>query len=578
MQEDNRNGEYARSAQEGDAHTEGDHTEDQAGNRAGSYTGGYARNRAEEDHAGNHAEDRTKDYTGNRAEGYAGNRAEEHVNETIFTPADAGCGGSAPRSAGTSSHYGEYNTPDSRADSASDRSQIYDADFDEDYSRSPQRRRNDYREPWQTGLSDADNRRRGGSRSRRTRNSATRGVMLTLSIVILIIASAYAFIDDGPGTLWSRSYGGIRTPQLPENGSGRDFFPPNDGYFFEFDNIPPSSGAVTIPRAPLDANVTLEISSLPLGENMTRQAVYNKCIPWVVGITASSDVNGDKFWGSGIIMTSDGYIVTNSHIIESTASVEISLNNGLTYDALLVGHDTRTDIAVLKIDATGLPYAEFGDSGKLEVGEDVVAIGNPLGEDLRGTMTNGIISGISRDVDYNGYQMTLLQTTAAINEGNSGGPLINMHGQVIGITNMKMVSYYVTVEAIAFAIPSTNIKAVVDELVRNGYVSGRPGIGITVTPIPSTAKDYYTLPMGVYIRSVNEYSDAHKKGLTTGDIIVAADGEDVTDSGELNRIKDRHGVGEILTLTIYRNGETFDVEIELYDMAELDSHSANERR
>ena len=326
----------------------------------------------------------------------------------------------------------------------------------------------------------------------------------------------------------------------------------------------------TLPRAPIGDGVKMKLSSQPEGVALSKQDIYKKCSQSVVAIMAKTEDESKYFWGSGIIISDDGYILTNYHVLEEgTVSVAVTLTNDKEYEARLVGIDEYTDIAVLKIDGNNLPVAEFGDSSLLEEGEDVLAIGNPLGKDLRGTITNGIISAINRDIDYGGYTMTLLQTTAAINEGNSGGPLINMHGQVIGITNMKMVSYTGAVEGIAFAIPSSSIKPVVDEIIELGYVSGRPAIGVWVQDIPEAVKKVRNLPDGVYVESVFDDTDAFHKGVKEGDVITAVDGESVKASVDLNVIKDALQVGDTLTITIYRDGETFDVEIELCDMADL---------
>ena len=230
--------------------------------------------------------------------------------------------------------------------------------------------------------------------------------------------------------------------------------------------------------------------------------------------------------------------------------------------------DSISDLAVLKIDAQGLTAAEFGDSSGLLVGDRVIAIGNPLGQDLYGTMTDGIVSAINRDVTYAGHMMTLIQTNAAINEGNSGGPLINIYGQVIGITNMKAASRN-GVEGIGFAIPTSSVRPVVDALLAEGRVSGRPSIGITIGPIESSAMEYYGLPSGLYIESVAAGSDAEAQGVQSGDILVAVNGEPVSTTYDVNAIKDGMQVGDTLTLTLYRGGKTFDVTVTLMDTNDI---------
>ena len=389
---------------------------------------------------------------------------------------------------------------------------------------------------------------------RDTRRS-TKILMLSISALIIVIAASMIFM--GSDTVQP---GGQK--DLP--GPGYEDY---QDYIEDFYKEVPRS-KTTIPSAPVDPGVTMELAETPQEAPLNLQQIYKHCCPSVVAITAKVGGRG-FYWGTGIILSENGYIVTNAHIIEGTESVTVTLQDDREFEAKLVGSDSRSDIAVLKIDAENLPYAEFGDSTKLEVGDEVLAIGNPLGEELRGTMTNGIISAINRGITYNGHSMTLLQTNAAINEGNSGGPLINMHGQVIGITNMKMMSKYANIEGIGFAIPTTVIKPVVDELIRQGFVAGRPAIGITVGNIPPMAEQYYTLPDGLYVTSVEENSDAYKKGIREGDIITEANGTPVASIEDMNAIKETMAVGDTLLLTVYRNGETFVVDVVLMDMSEL---------
>ena len=223
---------------------------------------------------------------------------------------------------------------------------------------------------------------------------------------------------------------------------------------------------------------------------------------------------------------------------------------------------------MLKVDATDLQPAEFGDSGKLAVGDRVVAIGDPLGAQLRGTMTSGIVSAINRDLEVNDRTMTLIQTDAALNNGNSGGPLINCYGQVIGINTMKLRSYYsTTAEGLGFAIPMAVAKPILEELMENGYVAGRPAIGISYDTLPLAFRIYYNLPEGVYINAVYDGSDAQAKGVAAGDIITAVNGTRVTSIDELNRVKNQFTAGDSITLTLYNGGSYRDVEVTLIDQA-----------
>ena len=298
------------------------------------------------------------------------------------------------------------------------------------------------------------------------------------------------------------------------------------------------------------------------------QDIYSSVIDSVVSI--SSMTSSGTSSGTVIIMSSDGYVITNHHVITGALVISVLTNDNQEYEAALVGSDEMSDLAVLKIDARGLQAAEFGDSSKLRVGDSVVAIGDPLGVQLRGTMTNGIISAINRDLTVGDRTMTLIQTNAALNNGNSGGPLINCYGQVIGINTVKMSSYYTataSVEGLGFAIPISVAKPIIDELIENGYVAGRPAIGISGDSLPSYYRTYYRLPEGVYVTSVNEGSDAKAKGIREGDIVTAINGEKICSIDELNTVKNQYAAGDEVTLTVYRSGTYYEVTVTLVDQA-----------
>lgn len=420
---------------------------------------------------------------------------------------------------------------------------------------------------------------------------------ITVCVLLLLVASVYAF-SDSFGLHWSvrtgdgehdRSFtfelpgGKEKTPekaeetQTPKSSSDalpdedydedyRDFF--SRYYVTELPTAQNEASSIRRSDSVTDFRITLE--SAADREALSLQELYAECVDSVVGIKATARGKMGYFWGTGIIMSEDGYILTNQHIISGTDKAVIILPDGTEHAALLVGEDAQMDIAVLKIEAEGLQPAVFGDSGALSVGDGVVAIGNPLTDSLSGTMTNGIISAIDRSVSLNSHPMTLLQTNAAINEGNSGGPLFNLYGQVIGVTNMKMSnpSSDVAVEGLGFAIPSATIKAVTDQLIATGrYV--RPGIGITVGAIVAEDAEHYDLPNGLYISSVSPTSDAAAKGVKAGDILTHVNGIPVRKTDDVIAIRDAMLIGEEMTLTIFRDGETFDVAIELYDLSEL---------
>ncbi len=279
--------------------------------------------------------------------------------------------------------------------------------------------------------------------------------------------------------------------------------------------------------------------------------------------------------GTGVVISSDGYIVTNAHVIYDSSSgygeaqsVEIQMSDQETiYEAAIVAYDVESDLAVLKVEQTGLVAAEFGDSDECQVGELVVAIGNPLGLELQNTVTCGIISALNREITINDKKMRLIQTDTAINSGNSGGPLINSAGQVIGINSAKMSSSYssnnASIEGIGFAIPITEAKEIVDDLITYGYVTGRPQLGITCQDVSEAVAQAYNFPMGACIISITEGGAADKAGLQVQDFIIAIDGNTITTTEELNEYKNQHDAGEQVVLTIVRQGQQMDVTVTL---------------
>lgn len=348
--------------------------------------------------------------------------------------------------------------------------------------------------------------------------------------------------------------------EMPE--SWEDFF---DDYF-----VPEEADreACEIPTVAEKPDWELELAKPGVREK-SLQEVYRGCVDSIVSIRTYSTGKRGYHWGSGIIMSEDGLILTNAHMIEGCDSAEIVLQDGSSYQAELVGTDWVSDLAVLKIEAEGLKPAVFGDSEKLSVGDSVAAIGNPLGEEFVASLTDGIVSGIDRGIDFDGHNINMIQTNTAINEGSSGGALFNMYGQVVGVTNMKMVSYYSSIEGICFAIPSSTVHDVVNSLISSGKVKGRPGVGITVGAIPADAAEFYEIPEGLYISKVAKGSDAEAKGIRAGDIITAVNGEPAKSSEDILRVRDKLGVGDAITFTIWRDGKSFDRDVELADYSEI---------
>lgn len=321
--------------------------------------------------------------------------------------------------------------------------------------------------------------------------------------------------------------------------------------------------------------------------------IVDDIMPSVVGISATFEyVNRISLWGwggiqpeeerkemtgtgTGIVMTDDGYIVTNAHVVFDSSdydcgeavTVSVLLSDETEHDAKIIAYDVETDIAVLKIDETGLKPAEFGDSDDLRVGELVIAVGNPLGFDLFGSVTSGIVSALDREISINERQMKLIQTDAAINFGNSGGPLLNSCGQVIGINSAKMSSSYGSgsIEGLGFSIPINEAKVIIDDLINNGHVTGRPQIGIVAVDVTEIYSRYLNIPMGVYVQSVQEGSPAEMAGIQIGDVIIDIEDEPVTTNEELNAVKNRYKAGDTITLTITRAGQDMDIALTLQD-------------
>lgn len=312
----------------------------------------------------------------------------------------------------------------------------------------------------------------------------------------------------------------------------------------------------------------------PSGELLTPAQVAAKVRPSIVSVITVYNVNymnSNSCEGSGIILKSDGYIVTNSHVIGDSSKYDVSVitSDGKTYDAKVVGYDVRSDLAVLKIDATGLPECELGDSSQLVLGDYVMAIGNPGGRQFAGSVTLGIVSGVDRIIDTDNMESTsamrYIQTDAAINPGNSGGALVNMYGQVIGINTSKIAA--TGYEGMGFAIPSLKVKEIVTDLISYGYVEGRVKLGITCATI-SSAYESQGIPAGLQIYDINSDSDMNGKAQKY-DIITHCEGKRITELSQLQDIMSEKKAGDTIKLTIYRpasqmsNSETFDIEVRL---------------
>lgn len=318
-------------------------------------------------------------------------------------------------------------------------------------------------------------------------------------------------------------------------------------------------------------------TSTSANDGLSGEEIYAKVSPSVVSIQAVNLTSGEGGTGSGVIMSADGYIITNNHVVvdENTGvqqdKITVYMSDGTSFPAEVIGLDEQTDLAVLKIDPAGttLTPAEFGDSNSLQVGEEVYAIGSPGGLELANTITGGHISALNRDITIDDRVMSLIQTDAAINPGNSGGALINKYGQVIGITSAKLgISYY---EGLGFAIPMDTVKPIVDELIQNGYIAGRPQIGISGQNVSEQQSAAYGIPQGVRVINVDSRSNAAAAGVQANDIITGINGTEVTDMDGVNAVKDELSAGDKITLTLYRmsTGKTFTVSFALNDQHDL---------
>ena len=317
----------------------------------------------------------------------------------------------------------------------------------------------------------------------------------------------------------------------------------------------------------------VDTASVDTSKELTTAEIYAKYVNSCVGITVdivSTNVFGQTVTGaaagSGFVITEDGYILTNYHVIDGANSIKVTFDDGKEYTATYVGGEEKNDIAVIKVDATGLTPVVIGKSSDMLVGEQVTTIGNPLGE-LTFSESTGIISALDRSITMSdGRQMNMIQTDCAINSGNSGGPLFNSHGEVIGIVSAKYSSgsnsSSASVEGLGFAIPMDDVASMVSDLVKNGYVTGKPIMGISVADVDESVTSY-GVPQGAIIRVVTPDLCGAKAGLQAGDIVTKIDNTDVTSASDLTSAIGNYKPGDKVTLTIFRSGETKTVEVTL---------------
>jgi serine protease Do len=407
------------------------------------------------------------------------------------------------------------------------------------------------RESYEWNFQDYDrvdrNRRRGTARKNRGL------VVFTVSLVGILVISLFGLtgysLMVGRGV--ESSSESSRAPSLAPSAPARDVAPQTD------------SG--------LDLAGKPQVQEAqPVSDRLTIPEIAKLVSPSVVGVSAHNDVRiyEPVSIGSGIVMSADGYIITNAHVIAGGSNYKVQLSDNSPYDAQLIGFDSSTDLAILKIEAPGLTPAVFGDSSQIEVGETVVAIGNPTGLELAGSVTRGIVSAINRQVSTDKSQFNYIQTDAAINPGNSGGALVNEFGQVIGINSAKLVaSGY---EGIGFAIPITDAKPILDMLMVSGRVTGRVILGIGCNPVTETDSLKYGIPMGLEIQEVYENSDLRGKDIQLGDILTEIDGQRIFTLSDVENILKEHKVDDEVTLKFYRRISTvqsteFEVTIKLIE-------------
>lgn len=366
-------------------------------------------------------------------------------------------------------------------------------------------------------------------------------------LILLAIAAAIVLLFGGIQWLFWQA-------QSPDDWQEED-----DYYYYDREQDA-EEAPITIPTAEPDASVRLTLETEP-GYVLSAPEVYRKVHDAVV--TVAVDLGDNRMSiGTGVLFREDGYLLTNHHVVAGGTACTVLLANGQPYEAKFIASDANYDLAVLKIDGENLPTAEFLDSDTLQVGNAVYAIGTPLDLEMSGTFTNGIVSSVNREMQLDGQtSMPMIQTNAALNNGNSGGPLINAYGQVIGINTLKMSTTddtEATVEGLGFALPISSVSFVVNDIIATGSYRGAPSLGITVTTLEKEGGGTQ-----VQVVEVSGGSGAADAGIQAGDVILAADGQPISVTSDLLTVRRSHVIGDTVTLTILRDGQQFDVEVVL---------------
>ena len=408
-----------------------------------------------------------------------------------------------------------------------------------------QERRESLPEPWRSAIAPAEEPKKGRW-----------GVRLFVGLSLLV-----GLVCLGVGIWYVGLYGWALPGETPEPSYGQTEPPPGEddySYYYYWDDTP-AGEEISIARYPAGGETRLSLAGAAGRSALTPGDIYTRVMPSVVTVLGRQS-DGYSSVGTGVIFSADGYIVTNCHVINGSRSCSVLITDSYgadrEYRARLVGYDRDVDLAVLKVGAPDLPAAEFGVSDDLQVGEPAYAIGNPLGIDLRSTMTSGIISAINRDVDVEGVTMTLIQTDAALNSGNSGGPLINQYGQVVGINTIKMMSEYDTIEGLGFAIPSSLALRWINELIAFGELQPQPVLGISIALVPTTLPDGNT---GLEVAEITPGLSGDLAGVRKGDCVVAFNGQRVYSTEEILAIRRDLYVGDEVAIRVYRDGEYLDL-------------------
>ena len=393
----------------------------------------------------------------------------------------------------------------------------------------------------------------------RTQPRKNHGGLIAFLLILVILLSGIVGIL---GTMNIKLFAQLKAQKLEDNAMTFSDQGQTASYFLDPSESTDSIEAHASDSASIDLQPTPESAENYAEEDaLSWQEIYDRNIVSVVSILC------DNSTGTGVVLTADGYIITNSHVVEDAGTVRVRLTDGEEYPAMIIGSDAVSDLAVLYIECNGLTPATFGNSDSLRVGDAVAAIGDPMGVQFHGTMTDGIVSAINRNVTVSGRTMTLIQTNAALNSGNSGGPLINCYGQVIGINTMKISAFAASsgVEGLGFAIPSTTVKEISEQLIRQGYVSGRPDIGLEGEAVSRFYQNYYHMPAGLYITHVETGSDAHEKGIEYGDILISINNQRITDMDSLNTVLYAHDAGDTVNVVIYRSGKQYSLTLTLHE-------------